>query len=145
MSIAQPPRTRRRTALRIVTLSLLGLMIALSLAEPLLDASFFDLRLGVMALLLPLSALWIDALDEVAKQAHYWAWYWGSVLGLTVMAILSVAAHGGFWHEGADRFLIAWRGAADAQSGFLLGLLTTPALCLAGAAIFWAFYWLRNR
>lgn len=145
MSLAQPPRTKRRTALRAVINALLVLIVVLTLAEFAFDLSFTEFKLGVIVVLLPLAALWIDALDEVARQANYWAWYWGCAVGISAMAILAVVVSQGAWHPSLDALLTSWRGAANAQNGFLLGLLTAPILCVLGFLCFWALYWVRNR
>jgi len=145
MSIAQTPGAKRRTALRVASLGLLGALVALTLAEAALAISLADLKLGVLVMIAPLSLLWVESLDEVARQAHYWAWFWGCALGVTTMTVLAVIVHSGLWAPGLDAALTAWRGEASAQSGFLLGLLTTPVLCVIGFACFWVVYWLRRR
>ncbi|HRO04616.1 MAG TPA: hypothetical protein PLS69_13525 [Terricaulis sp.] len=145
MGITQPPQTKRRLILRNATLALLGAMVLFSAGEALLGVSLADLKLGLLVLLLPLSLLWVETLDEVARQGHYWAWFWGCAGGIAGMTMLAIMVHGGLWHQGVDALLTAWRGEASAQSGFLLGLLTTPVLCVIGFACFWAVYWLRRR
>jgi len=145
MSIAQTPGAKRRIALRVASLGLLGALVALTLAEAALAISLADLKLGVLVLIAPLSLLWVESLDEVARQGHYWAWFWGCAVGVTAMMMLAVIVHGGLWHQSVDALLTAWRGEASVQNGFLLGLLTTPVLCVIGFACFWAVYWLRRR
>lgn len=145
MTIAQPSGAKRRIALRAASLGLLVALLVLTLAEMLLGVSLADLKLGVVVLIAPLSLLWVESLDEVARQGHYWAWFWGSAVGVMAMTVLAVIVHGGLWHPSIDAFLTAWRGEASVQNGFLLGLLATPVLCLVGFVCFWAVYWLRRR
>jgi hypothetical protein len=145
MSIQPSPRTRNRMALRVLSLVLLGALVLTTLFEGALNLPFGDLRLGLLVLILMLAPYYVSSLDEVAQRGHYWATFWGASIGVTFTAILAVLVHRGFWYAGVDGLLVNWRGAADAQSGFLLGLLTTPVLILLAFACCWAFYWLRRR
>lgn len=101
------------------------------------------LVLGVVAVL---SLLQFNALDEVAQQAHYVAWYWGGLIGLSGMALLTIAI--GVTPETfslIQNAMMQWVGKADAQTNFLLGMVVTPTLMMLAFFGWWAVYWLRRR
>ena len=80
-------------------------------------------------------AHWWRALDEAAQEAHKWAWWWGSTVGL---AIGSVAL-----------FTLAYA-APDALTAAPKDLLLGGAAILgagqiAGYGVAWAFWWLQRR
>lgn len=73
---------------------------------------------------------WWSRLDEAAREAHKWAWWWGGSAGLMVAALglLTVMLRGG----AAD---------ADMADG-----MTVVLLCqVLGYGVAWAFWWLRRR
>jgi hypothetical protein len=132
------PRARK-TALPILAL-LLGAAIALSLRF------FADappaLLMGVSGAV-ALAALWVAvlcwrALDEVAKDAHKTAWYWGGSFGM-LFGFLALTA--------AEKFrpdLLA--GYADQPFELVqLGVVGIILAQLAGYLVVWAGWWFTRR
>lgn len=73
---------------------------------------------------------WWSRLDEAAREAHKWAWWWGGSLGLSVAAavLLTLMARGG----PTD---------ADLADGMMITLFCQ----IAGYTAAWVFWWLRRR
>lgn len=146
-SVSTSPANKRRTLYR-------NLMIALLIALTLLAVASrqFDLELhGVASVLLIasliVSVLQFQSLDEVAKQAHYVAWLWGS---MTVMGAIGAAFAIFYAAPGAITLpvegpLVQLFGDANPDTAFLAGFLTTPLLMVGGFTIWWCAYWLRRR
>lgn len=89
------------------------------------------------------SILWWRSLDELAREAHKTAWFWGGSIGLAVtvipmVIITQMAARG-------DIELEQFSGTA----GFLLGLsggVTLPIVTtLMGYFVAWAIFWWQKR
>jgi hypothetical protein len=74
-------------------------------------------------------------LDEAAREAHKWAWYWGGSAGL--VAVLAMLMLG-------DR---AFDLAADVglTNSFESGITAVLLLQVIGYLIAWAWWWLRRR
>lgn len=146
MSLASNSVNKRRVVYRNLMVAALGVMLALSLAG----------RVFAMPMHLPmavtligvgvLSFLQFNTLDEMAKQAHYIAWYWGGLVALSAVALLTVAiSFAPPVFAAIESVMLAQFGNADAQTSYLLGLITAPALLVLGFAGWWSVYWLRRR
>lgn len=75
-------------------------------------------------------------LDELARDAHKTAWFWGGSLGtLIVWVPLSIA------------FAVEMNGKSidPALTGAYLGALALFGAQIVGYGLFWAGFWLRNR
>ncbi len=93
-----------------------------------------------------LAILEFTVFDDVAKRAHYIAWYWGSLIGIVSIAVIQVVfAFTGEPFEFVEAVLIRWFGDADPQTSFLFGLLVTPVLMAIGFFIVRGIDWLRTR
>lgn len=78
---------------------------------------------------------WWRSLDEAAREAHKWAWWWGSTAGL---AVGSVALYTLIYS--APEALTA------APKDLLLGGATFVVVVQTlGYAVAWAFWWLKRR
>ena len=73
-------------------------------------------------------------LDEAAKEAHKWAWYWGASVGM-VGALLLIITEGG-------PAALARLGVRDT---FEDGVVTVLTLELLGYIVAWAYWWLKRR
>jgi hypothetical protein len=84
---------------------------------------------------------WWRLLDEVAREAHKTAWFWGGSLGLMIgMVGFLFAIH-------IDPGLIRrglWGGTSP-EGYVALGILGVTATQLVGYTLYWAAWWLRRR
>ena len=92
-----------------------------------------------MAAALAICAWWWRGLDEAAREAHKWAWYWGSNFGLAIggVALLTLMAA-----EGDGGGLLAGQNAIDL---LMIGACAVVGVQALGYAIAWAFWWLQRR
>jgi hypothetical protein len=83
---------------------------------------------------------WWVRLDEAAREAHKWAWWWGGSVGMALggVLLLTVMTHG-------DTVAIsAWVGDTPGEA-FGAGMVAILLFQLAGYTIAWALWWLRRR
>ena len=92
---------------------------------------------AVMAATLAVTVWWWRRLDEAAREAHKWAWYWGGSAGmmLGLALVITLATR----DVDLARFL-----PADASSGDLVvgGMLSILLFQLAGYTLAWGWWWL---
>ncbi len=94
--------------------------------------------IGMMLLSMVFACFWMAALDEVAQQAHYIAWFWGGTAGVMVSMLLFVSV---VLRPTAFEPVLA---VLDVPYSFAAGIaagLLPPSL---GYAIWWAILWLRR-
>ncbi|HYD89015.1 MAG TPA: hypothetical protein VEA80_16180 [Vitreimonas sp.] len=146
MTAILPASQNKRRALLRNLMIVIGLgMAACAVIARMTD---IDTHWPMLALLVAFCALAVaqfNTLDEVAKQAQYIAWYWGSMLGLAAILLiqLPIAFAGqrpGFMQEALMRWVDP-----DPMTSFLTGMMTTPLLMVIGFTLWWAAYWLRRR
>ena len=144
------PATRRRNGVVLllkVLLLCLGLGVLAGLATVLLESLAgvsglwisAPLIMAAMAAGLWASVWWWRQLDEAAREAHKWAWFWGGSAGMAFCLSLLVAA--GLRPEDLDASL---RSVAPSD------LVRASVACLLGCQMIgygaaWAFWWLRHR
>ncbi|MCR5878698.1 hypothetical protein [Phenylobacterium sp. J367] len=78
------------------------------------------------------------ALDEVARDAHKTAWYWGGSFGMLAAFIAFVAAK----KLGLEPLLVAGRGPLDLIELGLIGVIIAQ---LIGYLVVWAGWWFVRR
>jgi Ca2+/Na+ antiporter len=146
MSVLPTTQNQRRALYRNLMTAAMGLLVLAVVAGRVFSvptgaiASVILVGIGLLAL------LQFNSLDEVAKQAHYVAWYWGSLLAMSVIVAVNVLfALTKEAPELAEAAMIRWLGEADAATGFLTGLMVAPVLMVLGFSGWWAAYWLRRR
>jgi hypothetical protein len=91
------------------------------------------LSLGMMVTLAAILWYW-RGIDEAAREAHKWAWWWGGTGGMTVGAIVLLTMQ-----------LRELDLPAFGPSAFASGMMAILLLQVTGYALAWAFWWLRNR
>lgn len=97
------------------------------------------LALG-MAGALWLGMAWWRRVDEAAREAHKWSWFWGGSCGMAVgFVCLSIVSM-----RGADVPLPAWLGTAP-QDLLVSGMMAILAFQVVGYLIAWAWWWLARR
>lgn len=100
------------------------------------------IKAGSMAAAMAVAMLacrwWWNALDEAAREAHKWAWWWGSTYGLAIggVALLTLMTA-----TGDAALFAAWEplDLLMAGAGFVLAVQSI------GYLIAWAAWWLRRR
>ncbi|MCA3718467.1 MAG: hypothetical protein IM674_09460 [Brevundimonas sp.] len=78
---------------------------------------------------------WWRSLDEAAREAHKWAWWWGSTAGL---AIGSVALYT-LVYSAPEALTASPKDLLLGGAGFVVLVQTL------GYAVAWAFWWLKRR
>jgi len=135
------PMQRRKNAWIAATFVGMGLYLAAFLSAGEFDGHMTWLHwLGLAAAGVSAASAfgWIASLDEVARQVHFEAWYWGGSAGLCVSAfallalVLAAPVGIGVAHLDVDEGIAL---------GFVLGVV--PAAI--GYAIWWTALWLRRR
>jgi hypothetical protein len=94
----------------------------------------------VMAVTLWLGIWWWRRVDEAAREAHKWSWFWGGSCGMIVglIGLLTVSL------RGADIPLPASLG--QTPSALLVsGMMAILAFQLVGYGVAWAWWWLARR
>ena len=106
-------------------------------------------RIGAFAIVLlviaaiPLSVWYWRRLDETAREAQKFAWFWGSTLSLLVgMLIYAGVVLVAGLNETQPAFYAAGDNPNDA---FMDGVATVLGLQVTGYAVIWVFWWLRMR
>lgn len=146
MSVLPASQNKRRALVGAAMYAAVGLLVVFAVASRMFGFSMHAPSTVVVIIIGVLSVLQFNTLDEVAKQAHYLAWYWGGLIGLSVMCALTlaiaVAPEVFAFIEGLMR---QHAGGSDAETAFLLGLAATPTFMMLGFAGWWTVYWLRRR
>ena len=81
------------------------------------------------------SLKWWKGLDEAAQEAHKWAWWWGSTVGLAFSGVILLTALYGAGDLGA----------APIKSTLLFGAGIVTGCQMVGYGVAWAVWWLRRR
>jgi len=106
-----------------------------------IDGKFIGwLILLLLPLTLFITGLWWRRLDEAAREAHKWAWYWGATGGLILVLPLLIALDIG---HGAD--MARPLGFVGGDELIMFGMLSVLVLQVLGYAVAWAYWWLRRR
>ncbi len=150
MPLRKEPRIARYPALRYA-----GLMFACMVfggvagAFAAIAGSFGGVSVVVLALIVAVGMgciLWIctwwwRGLDEAAREAHKWAWWWGSTFGIAVGGVILLTGMVVVPPEQARAALEAYE-PADLVQG---GAFTVLILQTLGYALAWVFWWARHR
>ncbi|MFN9925351.1 MAG: hypothetical protein ACK53I_00235 [Phenylobacterium sp.] len=96
------------------------------------------LLVGAVVASLAVSLFWWRQLDEVAREAHKFAWYWGGscglALGLVLLVVVDVGSLAPPLLEGNS-----------AREGFVAGALSVMLAQIVGYGAAWAGWWLARR
>lgn len=140
-------QSKRRALYRNLMIVLIGLITAVAVASRVFDVHLHALASVLMLAALVVSVLQFQSIDEVAKQAHYVAWLWGSmmVIGLIGVAMAIAYAVPGSFVLPVEGILTRFFGDAEPDTAFMAGAIATPLLMVAGFTVWWALFWLRRR
>lgn len=86
--------------------------------------------------LIPSIIYWRN-IDEAAREAHKFAWFWGG--SCATLLVLPLAFLVG------DIRLVAWMGQRSPSEWVLFGVMSLTIAQLAGYGLAWAGWWLRQR
>lgn len=146
MSILPVSQNKRRALVRTLMVVLGLVLIGFTLAGRVGGIAVHWPVLAVLVAFCVLAVLEFVTFDEIAKQAHYIAWYWGSLLGLIVVALLQVTfAFTGQPFAIVHDTLMRWFGDADPMTSFVGGMMVTPLVMAIGFFIVRGIDWLRSR
>lgn len=83
---------------------------------------------------------WWRGIDEAAREAHKWAWWWGGSVGIAIGGVVLLVA--GMYGD-----LFPWPLPTGPGPGELIGagMVAMLMLQMTGYVLAWAFWWLRNR
>jgi hypothetical protein len=97
----------------------------------------FAILLAVFVIAIGSTWRWWSVLDEVAREAHKFAWYWGGSVGMAVAGIVMVLVDGR--HIATPDFLPGQHG------DFTTGALTVMLAQIVGYLVAWAGWWWTRR
>jgi hypothetical protein len=146
MERSAPGRKRRLSSAQLlIGLFLLGAVVGVVGAvtdkgQGDASALFLWLVIATMPVALWLTLLWWRRLDEAAREAHKWAWYWGATGGVLIVIPLL------FLPEAMGVVELAHR--LDFVEPFELvsfGMFAVLILQVLGYGIAWAAWWLKRR
>lgn len=78
---------------------------------------------------------WWKGLDEAAQEAHKWAWWWGSTVGLAFAGVVLLT----LLYGAGDL------GEAPIKSMLMLGCAVVTGCQIVGYGVAWAAWWLKRR
>ena len=139
-------RKRRLTPTHLL-LGLFLLGLAIGLAGGLLGRSGDDphpivdwLFIATLPIVLWVTLIWWRRLDEAAREAHKWAWYWGATAGILVVIPLL------FLPEDLGVVALGRRlGFVEPSDLVSFGMFAVLILQVLGYGIAWAAWWLKRR
>ena len=94
----------------------------------------------VMAAALSICTWWWRHLDEAAREAHKWAWFWGGTSGMAVGAVLLMVLS----LRREEVVLPQWAGETPPEL-LLNGMMAILLFQLVGYGLAWAWWWLGRR
>ncbi len=146
MVLLPASQNKRRLLIRTAMIALgLGLL-ACAIAARFWGAPVHGLTVAILVAFCALAVLELSVFDELAKQSHYVAWYWGSLLGLIAVAAAQVLLTLGRGPFGVVRGAIVDRlGDASPVEALLMGMMATPLLMGLGFVLVRGASWLRGR
>lgn len=123
--------------LRVAMLLALGSATGVTLRfEGLSDSIRVALILVLVVLMTWACAIYWRRMDEVQKEAHKFAWYWGGSVGLGLAAGAMVIV---------QRVGIGVPASADPADMIALGITLCMLCQIAGYLLVWAGWWLARR
>ncbi len=92
-----------------------------------------------VALTVWICLLWWHGLDEAAREAHKWAWWWGGTAGTLLggLGIIGLSIVGD-----ADGRLPGGLASLSQVDGIRLAVVTVLLLQVGGYGVAWAVWWL---
>ena len=99
--------------------------------------------IGAMVTALVVALVWMRFIDEAAREAHKFAWYWGGLSGLATGGVFVILAT---LPQAASFDAQAMFGVRDDPAAYMaLGATLLAAVMTAGYLVAWAAWWLKRR
>lgn len=115
-----------------------GVIVALDGRGPLSVAGIGLAVAVALTVLTWVCVAWWSRLDEAAREAHKWAWWWGGTAGTALAGVILIGLQRTAF---ADTALVGPHPLDSLSAGVLIVLLSQ----LAGYAVAWAAWWLARR
>lgn len=101
------------------------------------------LIIGAMVTALVVALVWMRFIDEAAREAHKFAWYWGGLSGLATGGVFVILAT---LPQTASFDAQAMFGVRNDPAAYMaLGATLLAAVMTAGYLVAWAAWWLKRR
>lgn len=100
---------------------------------------------AMVAAAMTCTVLWMRDIDELARQAHYVAWFWGGSFALCILLCLVLAAPalpGLIDFAALERQFAPFAGDGG---GFIAGVTASLVVLSIGYGAWWLVFWLRKR
>ncbi len=81
------------------------------------------------------SLKWWKGLDEAAQEAHKWAWWWGSTVGLAFAGVILLTLLYGVGNLGE----------ASVKTTVMIGAAIVTGCQMVGYGVAWAVWWMKRR
>jgi hypothetical protein len=115
-----------------------GIAIAVRIGGGLPDWAQLMVLLVVFSGATAFTIAWWNLLDEVAREAHKFAWYWGGSAGLTVAAIVMLLVD-------TERMPVPYLVLSGQHADFTVGAATVIIAQVIGYLAAWAGWWWSRR
>jgi hypothetical protein len=104
--------------------------------------------MGFFAVLIMVGAFvigvfWMRSIDEAAREAHKWAWYWGGTAGMSLGGVLMILSS--LPQASGFTLPVVFGGRADPAGYAATGAFAMMMLMVIGYTIAWAIWWWRHR
>lgn len=146
MSVLPASQNKRRALIRTLMFVVGAALLALTIFAQFTDTSVHAIVLPVLVVFCVLAVLEFSVFDEFAKQGHYIAWYWGSLIGLVAVCaaqvLLALDGQPFAWLRSAIANQLS---GANSVEAFMIGTMVTPVLMAIGFFIWRGVSWLRDR
>lgn len=103
--------------------------------------SLWTLIASSLLLVAVVTVIWWRNIDEAAREAHKWSWYWGGSAGLSGVLVLFFLVNMTGGSFGRDTIVSAGLAGRELE----LGMATGAVLPVIGYAIAWVIWWWRRR
>ena len=131
---------------RMTSIGLLAMGVVTGLVLAAKQLGDFELPLWARGLLvaavvgggLVFTVRWWRLLDEVAREAHKFAWYWGGSAGMALGGLVAILIDGG-------RIAAPLFQGPTASDGFVAGALTVMIAQSIGYFVAWIGWWWARR
>ena len=133
----------------LALLFVVGAVIGFASAKGAIDPKAgMPIVMGTFALLVMagsfwIGVLWMRSIDEAAREAHKWAWYWGGTAGMALGGVLMLLS--AVPRQTPIQVPLAFGGIPDPAGYAATGAFALMILMTVSYSIAWAIWWWRHR